>query len=66
MVISTKEIQNLQSLLSKAGAKTKYHPLDTKKKQYPEVETLALDLGLQWMIMKEEGLYYARYPTKVR
>lgn len=64
MVITTKEIQKLQNLLSKAGAKTKYHPLDTKKKLYPEVETLALDLGLQWMIMKEEGYSMLDIPPR--
>ena len=55
MVITDKDIKDLQSSLNVTIEGGKFERLSSKRKPYSEVETLALDLGLQWEILKERG-----------
>lgn len=55
MVTTDNDIEKLQSFLNVTSDGGKYEKLSSKKKTYSEAETLALDLGLQWEILKEKG-----------
>ena len=54
MVITDKDIMTLQASLNVTNG-GKFEKLSSKKMTYAEGETLALDLGLQWEILKEKG-----------
>ena len=55
MVITDNDIKKLQSHLNVTSDGGRYEKLSSTKMTYAEGETLALDLGLQWEILKEKG-----------
>ena len=64
MVLTPDKIRAVQAELDVAGNKLKYYRLSTTQKDYGEVETLALDLGLQWEILLENNITTLDFPPE--
>ena len=56
MSLSISSLRKIQKQLDKAGAGSGFTILTKKKLTYDEVETLALDLGLQWEFLLDKDI----------